>query len=91
MGFTMWVAKEFKRLLVFSGLLAALVVEGYRQGACLEQEWAFIFAVAAWWAIMLIGHLARRKNIFKPLPESAGGVSGARGGGATVAGSNCHA
>lgn len=81
----MWVAREFKRLVVFSGLLAALVVEGYRQGACLEQEWAFIFAVAAWWAIILVAHAARRKNIFKPLPESISGVSGG-GGGATVRG-----
>lgn len=71
MGFTMWVAKELKRLLVFSALLAALVIEGYRRGACLEQEWAFVFAVGAWWVVMLIGHAARRKNIFKPLPEAS--------------------
>lgn len=69
MGFTMWVAKELKRLLVFTVLLAALVIEGYRRGGCLEQEWAFVFAVGAWWITMLIGHAARRKNIFKPLDE----------------------
>lgn len=69
LGFTMWVARELKRLLVFTVVLAALVTEGYRRGGCLEQEWAFVFAVGAWWIIMLIGHAARRKNIFKPLED----------------------
>eukprot|EP00903_Cladosiphon_okamuranus_P009844 g9355.t1 len=69
MGFTMWVAKELKRLLVFTVTLAAMVIEGYRRGGCLEQEWAFVFAVGAWWIIMLIGHAARRKNIFSSLDE----------------------
>ncbi|CAM9368207.1 unnamed protein product [Ectocarpus sp. 12 AP-2014] len=72
MGFTAWAAREFRRLLAFSAALAAVVVQGYRRGACLEQEWAFVFAVAAWWIAVLIGHAARKKNIFKPLNEAAG-------------------
>lgn len=84
MGFTMWVAQEFKRLLLFSLLLAIVTVQGYRSGGCMEQEWAFVFAVAAWWGIMLVGHAARRKNLFKP-PLAAGGsataVAGRGGGG----------
>lgn len=75
LGFTMWVAKELKRLAVFSVLLAALVIEGYRRGGCLEQEWAFVFAVGAWWGIMLIGHAARKKNIFKPIEDGTAAVA----------------
>ncbi|CAB1102144.1 unnamed protein product [Ectocarpus sp. CCAP 1310/34] len=71
MGFTAWAAREFRRLLAFSAALAAVVVQGYRRGACLEQEWAFVFAVAAWWIVVLIGHAARKKNIFKPLNDAA--------------------
>lgn len=75
LGFTVWVAKELKRLFVFTVLLTALAIEGYRRGACLEHEWAFVFAVGAWWGIMLVGHMARRKNIFKPLDEGGAVVA----------------
>lgn len=71
LGFTIWVAKEFGRLFIFSMVLAALVVEAYNHGACVEQEWAFLFAHAAWWGIMLIGHMARRKNIFKSFRDAS--------------------
>lgn len=75
LGFTVWVAKELKRLLVCTALLMALSIEGYRRGACLEHEWAFVFSVGAWWGIMLVGHMARRKNIFKPLEEAGAAVA----------------
>lgn len=71
----MWVAQEFKRLVLFSLVLAVVLVQAYRSDACQEQEWAFVFSVAAWWGIMLIGHAARIKNLFKP-PQEAGGSAG---------------
>lgn len=70
LGLTTWLAKDFKRLLLFSGALAGLLFESHKHGACVEQEWAFVFAHASWWAIMLMGHAARKKNVFKVAPPT---------------------
>ena len=67
LGFTIWVCKDLKRLLLFTAGLAVLCYQGYQRGTCLEQEWAFLFANAAWWIALIVAHIARRKNIFQPL------------------------
>lgn len=59
---------------MFSIVLTGLVYEGYDRGACLGQEWAFVFGYAAWWGILLIAHAARRKNLFKPIMVIEGPV-----------------
>lgn len=71
LGFTAWVTKEFFRLFVFSVVLAALLIEGFKGGPCLEQEWAFLFAHVAWWGILLIGQAARKKNVFRTISNRA--------------------
>lgn len=66
LGFTTWVCKDLKRLFALTAGVLFLSFQGYRSGMCMEQEWAFLFSHMAWWIALLIGHFARRKNIFKP-------------------------
>lgn len=67
LGFTMAVARE-KTVLFFSLVLLTVALTLAVDGGgdtCAEQEWIFVFAVWAWWAVMLVGHTARRKNFFR--------------------------
>lgn len=73
LGFTTFISKELVRLSVGFAVLVAILILAVQRGTCAEQEWAYVFSHLAWWGIMLIGHVARRRNFFrsvrrKPLP-----------------------
>lgn len=70
MGFTMAVATDACCLFVLICVSAILLYVAAETGTCAEQEWVFVFAVEAWWVVMLVGHAARRHNIFKRLVSS---------------------
>lgn len=66
LGFTIFMTMEFRRLALGLVILSVLLFRALGRTGCVEHEWAFVFAHFAWWIIMLIGHAARRWNVFKP-------------------------
>lgn len=77
LGFTNFISKELLRVSMGFVVLVTIISLAVQRGTCAEQEWAYVFSHLAWWGIMLIGHLARRRNLFesvrrKPLPTIPG-------------------
>lgn len=79
LGFTVFMTTELRLLSLGFIVLIVVLWQAVQSGTCAYQEWAFAFSHLAWWGIMLIGHAARRRNVFrrmikKPLPRIPGQI-----------------
>lgn len=69
LAFTSAVSKNVIVLSIFLFISIALIWCGfkYHETLCTQQEWVFVFSVTSWWLLMLIVHVGRRINAFKPI------------------------
>lgn len=67
LGFSRWIGTMIWAPLACIVLVIALLVYTslhFGRFACVEQEWAFVYGHVAWWAVIAVGHHARRTNVF---------------------------
>lgn len=51
-------------MVVMSATIASVFEFEDNGGVCMEQELLFLYAHVSWWAIVCVGHHARRRNVF---------------------------
>lgn len=60
----LWAPLLFIVIVAATLIYFAFFVESSKSRSCLEQELVFVFAHAAWWAIVAVVHKARHRNVF---------------------------